>query len=65
MLKDNVSIDVQGFDLAMISETVKAGLLGFDMQIPELVAQRKFVSAACRAHSNAHKPPKRWLLQFL
>jgi len=28
------------------------------MQIPELLAQRKFVSAACHAHSNAHKPPK-------
>jgi len=25
------------------------------MQIPELLAQRKFV---CHAHSNAHKPPK-------
>jgi len=28
------------------------------MQIPELLTQRKFVSAACHAHSNAHKPPK-------
>jgi len=28
------------------------------MQIPEIPAQRKFVSAACHAHSNAHKPPK-------
>jgi len=28
------------------------------MQIPEIPAQRKFVSAMCHAHSNAHKPPK-------
>jgi len=28
------------------------------MQIPEISAQRKFVSAEYHAHSNAHKPPK-------
>jgi len=28
------------------------------MQIPEISAHRKFVSAGCHAHSNAHKPPK-------
>jgi len=38
-----------------ISETIKATILGLGMQIP---AQRKFVSAECHAHSNAHKPPK-------
>jgi len=27
-------------------------------EIPELLTQRKFVSAMCHAHSNAHKPPK-------
>jgi len=27
-------------------------------QILEVPAQRKFVSAGCHAHSNAHKPPK-------
>jgi len=43
---------------AEISETIRARLLGFGMQIPELLAQRKFVSAACHAYSNAHKPPK-------
>jgi len=41
---------------AEISETIRARLFG--MQIPELPAQRKFVSAECHAHSNAHKPPK-------
>jgi len=48
---------------AVISETIKAKkLLGFGKQIPELPAQRKFVSKECHAHSNAHsnahKPPK-------
>jgi len=28
------------------------------MQIPDLLTQRKFVSAECHAHSYAHKPPK-------
>jgi len=32
--------------------------LRFGMQIPEPLTQRKFVSAMCHAHSNAHKPPK-------
>jgi len=39
---------------AEILETVKARLLGIDMQIPELLTQRKFVSAGC----HAHKPHK-------
>jgi len=40
---------------AEISETT---ILGLGMQIPEIPAQRKFVSAECHAHSNVHKPPK-------
>jgi len=28
------------------------------VQIPELLTQRKFVSAECHAHYNAHKLPK-------
>jgi len=32
--------------------------LGFGMQVPELLAQRKLVSAGCHANSNAHKPLK-------
>jgi len=28
------------------------------MQIPEIPAQRKFISAECHARSNAHQPPK-------
>jgi len=43
---------------AEILETVKARLLGIGMQIPELLTQRKFVSAGCHAHFNAHKPHK-------
>jgi len=43
---------------AEISETIGARLLGFGVQIPELLTQRKFVSTECHAHSNAHKPPK-------
>jgi len=43
---------------AVISETIQATILGLVMQIPEIPAQRKFVSAECHAHSNAHKPPK-------
>jgi len=34
---------------AEISKTIK---------IPKIPAQRKFVSAECHGHSNAHKPPK-------
>jgi len=43
---------------AEMSENIRAKLLRFGVQIPELLTQRKFVSAACQAHSNAHKPPK-------
>jgi len=43
---------------AEISETIGARLLRFGVQIPELLTQRKFVSAECHAHSNAQKPPK-------
>jgi len=32
--------------------------VGLGMQIPEIPAQRKIVSAERHAHSNAHKPPK-------
>jgi len=43
---------------AKISETIRARVLGLGMQIPELLAQRKFVSAACHALFNGHKPLK-------
>jgi len=43
---------------AEISETLQVTILGLGMQIPEIPAQRKFVSAECHAHSNAHKPLK-------
>jgi len=39
---------------AEISETMGAKLLRFGVQIPELLSQRKFVSA----ERHAHKPPK-------
>jgi len=41
-----------------ISDTIRATILGLCMQIPEIPAQRKFVSAMFHAHSNAHKSPK-------
>jgi len=43
---------------AELSETIQATILGLGMQIPEIFAHRKFISAECYAHSNAHKPPK-------
>jgi len=43
---------------AEISETIRATILGLNMKISKIPAQRKFVSAECHAHSNAHKPPK-------
>jgi len=43
---------------AEISETIRATILELGMQIPEIPAQRKFVSEMCRAHSIAHKPSK-------
>jgi len=43
---------------AEISKSIRARFLGFVMQIPELLAQRKFVPTGCHAHSNAQKPPK-------
>jgi len=43
---------------AEITETKGARLLRFGVQIPELLTQRKFVSAERHAHSNAHKPPQ-------
>jgi len=39
---------------ADISETIRATILVLGMQIPEIPAQRKFVSAGC----HAHKPHK-------
>jgi len=42
---------------AEISKNIRARLLGFGVQIPELLAQPKFV-LGCHAHSNANKPPK-------
>jgi len=38
---------------AEISKTIRAWLLRFGMQIPELLEKRKF-AAECHAHSNAH-----------
>jgi len=43
---------------AEISKTIRARLLRFGVQIPDLLTQRKFVSAMCHALSYAHKPPK-------
>jgi len=43
---------------AGILKTIRAWILGFGMHIPELLAQRKFVSTGCNAHSDAQKPPK-------
>jgi len=43
---------------AEISETIRPTILGLGMQIPEILAQRKFVSVGSHAHSNSHKPPK-------
>jgi len=42
---------------AEISETIKARGLGLGMQILGLPSQRKFVSAGCHVHSNAHNRP--------
>jgi len=35
---------------AEISETIRATILVLSMQIPEIPAQRKFVSEMCHAH---------------
>jgi len=43
---------------AEISETIRATILGLGMQIPEIPAQRKFVSEIGHVYSNVHKPPK-------
>jgi len=40
---------------AAIPETIGAAILGLGMQISEIRAQRKFVSAMCHAHSNARQ----------
>jgi len=58
---------------AEISETIQATILGLGMQIPEISAQCKFVSAECHAHSNANKLDARieiltemcWSCQYL
>jgi len=42
---------------AEILETIRATILILGMQIPEIPAQHKFVSAGCHALSNARKPP--------
>jgi len=44
---------------AVISETVKATILGLGMQIPEIPAQCKFVSSLTLTNR-----PELWLLQF-
>jgi len=38
---------------AEISETIRATILGLGMQIPEIPAERKFVSAGCYSHKPA------------
>jgi len=43
---------------AKTSETIKAAKLGLAMKTLEIPSQRKFVSAGCHAHSNAHNHPK-------
>jgi len=43
---------------AVISDTIKAAILGLGMQILVIPAQRKFVSSACHADSNSHTPAK-------
>jgi len=43
---------------AEISETKRARLLRFGVQIPKLLTKCKLVSAMCHAHRYAHKPPK-------
>jgi len=42
----------------ILSDESSIPFLGFGMQIPELLSQRKFVSARCHAHCNPHQPPK-------
>jgi len=37
---------------------IRIKILNNFVQIPELLTQRKFVSAEFHAHSNAYKPPK-------
>jgi len=48
-----------------ISETIRARLLKYGVQIPKLLTQRKLDSAECHAHSNAHKSPKTVAPTFL
>jgi len=43
---------------AQISDTIGATILGLGMQIPEIPAHRKLVSAMYHTISNAHKPTK-------
>jgi len=43
---------------AVISETIRAAILGLGMQILEIPAQRRFASSVCHAYSNPHKLPK-------
>jgi len=50
---------------AEITETIGATVLGLGLRLSEIPAQRKFISEMCHAHSNAHKPSKTVLLQFL
>jgi len=38
----------------ILSDESSIPFLGFGMQIPELLSQRKFVSARCHAHCNPH-----------
>jgi len=43
---------------AEISKTISTSLLGFGMQIPELLVQRNFVSGGDHAYFNAHNLQK-------
>jgi len=42
----------------VISEIIKAAIVGLDIQIIEIPAHRKFILSGCHAYFNAHKPPK-------
>jgi len=50
---------------AEMLETIRARMLGLSIQIRELSAQGKFVSAGCHAHSNAHNAKTRLAAEFV
>jgi len=46
-----------------ISETIRARLLGFSVQIPELYTQRTFVMQTCHAHKSPKAVPPQIFMQ--